>query len=198
MTDHDVEYEPQEADTTDYTAEVRPENTRKISVVFARKLTDGNYGGFEARAYVEASVPADATEAQIAQELGAIFMPAAAAVFEQLGIAYHLDPDTQTLREDLKPVTEAQAAQRLSGGNTEQQPQGGGNGGSSIRVMNPSEQDGPLPQWLIDEATKAGVTAVFDNRKTATGNQPKFKEAVARGGQGHGKDGAPKAFWAPK
>lgn len=176
------------------TADVRPENTRKISVAFARKVSDGNYGTSEARAWVEGYIHPDSGESQVAIELGGLFMAAAAAVFDQLGVAYHLDPDTQTLREDLKPLTEAQAAQRLS-----EDGKGSPEGGSSkVRVLNPENQDGPLPQWLIDECERLGVIAVFDNRKSKTGNQPWFKEGVSRGQQGHGKDGSPKGFWPPK
>jgi len=77
---------------------------------------------------------------------------------------------------------------------------GGGEEQSSLRVVN--EQYGPLPEWLLDAAADAGVTAVFDNRKTATGNQPLFKEAVdVRDLNDEEKQRArynAKAFWAPK
>jgi hypothetical protein len=57
-------------------------------------------------------------------------------------------------------------------------------------------QHGPLPQWLIDSATKAGVTAVFDNRDTANevNRRPFFKAAD---GKTNAK-GQPLAFWPPK
>jgi hypothetical protein len=56
-------------------------------------------------------------------------------------------------------------------------------------------QHGPLPAWLVDACSKAGVTAVFDNRDTATAEnrRPLFKAAD---GKTNGK-GQPMAFWAP-
>jgi hypothetical protein len=53
-----------------------------------------------------------------------------------------------------------------------------------------------LPQWLIDECTKNGVTKVFDNRDTANAEnrRPLFKAAD---GKTNAK-GQPLAFWAPK
>lgn len=56
-------------------------------------------------------------------------------------------------------------------------------------------QHGPLPAWLVDACSKAGVTAVFDNRDTATpeNRRPLFKAAD---GKTNGK-GQPMAFWAP-
>jgi hypothetical protein len=56
-------------------------------------------------------------------------------------------------------------------------------------------QHGPLPAWLVEAASKAGVTAVFDNRDTATAEnrRPLFKAAD---GKTNGK-GQPLAFWAP-
>jgi hypothetical protein len=61
--------------------------------------------------------------------------------------------------------------------------------------MNPDESDGDVPAWLVNACAKDGITAVWDQRRTATGRQPLFKEAVAKGAVGHGKDGTPKGFW---
>jgi hypothetical protein len=54
---------------------------------------------------------------------------------------------------------------------------------------------GPIPQWLIDQCAKAGVTAVYDNRDTANAEnrRPLFKAAD---GTTNGK-GQPMAFWPP-
>jgi hypothetical protein len=40
-------------------------------------------------------------------------------------------------------------------------------------------QHGPIPSWLVAQASKAGVTAVYDNRDTATAEnrRPMFKAA---------------------
>lgn len=56
-------------------------------------------------------------------------------------------------------------------------------------------QHGPLPAWLVDACAKAGVSAVFDNRDTATAEnrRPLFKAAD---GKTNGK-GQPLAFWPP-
>jgi hypothetical protein len=56
-------------------------------------------------------------------------------------------------------------------------------------------QHGPLPAWLVDACAKAGVTAVFDNRDTATpeNRRPLFKAADGT----NGPKGQPLAFWAP-
>lgn len=168
---------------------------RKISVSYSRKVSDGNYGGWEAHAWVQGDAPESASPGDIAVLLGDLFVSAKAAVLDELGIPYKYEEGY--IREDGPLVDPAQAVARVIG--AQPQPAGGDDGGSGgIRVMNPKDQQGPLPDWLINEASRAGVDAVFDNRKTATGRQPLFKEAIARGGTGHGKDGEPKAFWPPK
>lgn len=60
---------------------------------------------------------------------------------------------------------------------------------ASVRVK--GDQHGPLPDWLFGEASRAGVTEVYDNRNSLAENpkRPWFR------GTG-GKD-AP-AFWPPK
>jgi hypothetical protein len=57
-------------------------------------------------------------------------------------------------------------------------------------------QHGPIPSWLVEQASKAGVTAVYDNRDTATAEnrRPMFKAAD---GTTNAK-GQPVAFWPPK
>jgi hypothetical protein len=57
-------------------------------------------------------------------------------------------------------------------------------------------QHGPIPSWLVAQASKAGVTAVYDNRDTATAEnrRPMFKAAD---GTTNAK-GQPVAFWPPK
>lgn len=55
---------------------------------------------------------------------------------------------------------------------------------------------GPIPSWLVTQASKAGVTAVFDNRDTATAEnrRPMFKAADGT----TDKNGKPMAFWPPR
>lgn len=63
----------------------------------------------------------------------------------------------------------------------------------SLRVA--GIQHGPLPSWLVDACSKAGVTAVYDNRDTATAEnrRPLFKAADGK----KNAQGQPLAFWAP-
>lgn len=171
--------------------------TRKISVTFERKKDLGNYENVVARAWVEGTIPETATTADEAQALGELFMAAASAVFDQLEIEYEIDADNSTVREIVKPKADTRIVR--PGGVTQQVAPG------AIRVMNAAEtaENGPLPEWLIAECNKIGVTGVWDRRATATGNQPHFQEAVSRGATGHGKvtaqnpNGA-KGFWPPK
>lgn len=57
-------------------------------------------------------------------------------------------------------------------------------------------QHGPIPAWLTSQASKAGVTKVYDNRDTATAEnrRPMFKAAD---GTTNAK-GQPVAFWPPR
>lgn len=167
------------------------ENTRKLSVSFNRKVSDGNYGTIEATAWVQGDVPADSTPSSISLALGDLFIGAKAAVLEELGIAYQVD-DEGVVREMQAPVSVQQAKQAV------ERQMGGTQDSGNIRIMNPNDASGePLPAWLTTALAKDGVTAVFDNRLTATGKQPLFKEALARGATGHGKDGSAKGYWAP-
>ncbi len=167
------------------------DNARKLSVSFNRKVSDGNYGTIEATAWVQGDVPADASPGNVALALGDLFLGAKAAVLDELGIAYQVD-DQGVVRELVAPVSVKQAQDAV------QRQMGGSESNGDVRVMNPNEAStDPIPDWALKAFARDGVTAVFDNRLTATGKQPLFKEAVARGGRGHGKDGTAKGYWAP-
>jgi len=171
--------------------------TRKISVSFNRKISDGNYGGTEATAWVQGDVDAGASAQEIATELANLFSSAKAAVLDELGIEWNLD-DQGIVRETVTPfvsVPHAAAAVNRAMPGASAAPSAGG-----IKVMNVGKgaSDQPLDDWLIKECEKLGITAVWDQRLTATGNQPHYKEAVARGATGHGKDGKAKGFWPPQ
>lgn len=187
---------PVTADETQ--TDVSPE-TRKISFEFSRSVSDGNYGSIGGKAWVQGEVPADATVGETSVALGDLATAAVAAVLDQLGIEYEADAD-MILREKFvpkaAPVATATALAERTFGATEASGEDGE--GSGIRIMNPKDAAGALPGWLIAACQEDGITAVWDNRKTAKGNQPKFKEAIARGAEGHGKDGEAKAFWEPK
>lgn len=169
-------------------------NDRKISVSFCRKVSDGNYGTIEATAWVQGDADPTATAGEISVLLADLFAAASVAVFDQLGITYEVD-ESAVVREVKQPTAHtAQAAVEKAFGPTTSVAHTG-----DIRVMNPADQDGDLPDWLVRACQKDGVTGVWDNRQKAKGTkQPWFKEAVARGAQGHGKDGEPKAYWPPK
>lgn len=182
-------------ETNDVSTETPTPPTRKISVTFERKKDLGNYENVVARAWVEGNIPEAATTADEAQALGELFMAAASAVFDQLEIEYEIDANTATVREIVKPKADT----RTTAGTPTAAPSSG-----KLKVMNAAEASGdPLPDWLEAECRKLGVTAVWDRRQTATGNQPHFQEAVGRGQTGHGKvtaqnpNGA-KGFWPPK
>lgn len=177
---------------------------RKISVSFARKVSDGNYGSREATAWIQGDVAASATVGEVALAVGDLFLSAQSAVLDQLQIDYDIDVDSGTLveRAVVPPTIESMVAKSFGSTNvttsvTLDDPFAD-NGDGDIRVMNPADQQGPLPGWLVSACKRDGITAVWDNRSKATGNQPVFKEAVPRGGTGSGRDGEPKAFWVPK
>ena len=172
------------------------ESNLKLSVTYSRSVSDGNYGSIKAEAWVQGDIASDAAPAAVTEKATMLLQTASVAVWDQLGISYHVDELTGLLVEDTPtPKAQVQSSLGSSGGGS-----GNGGGGSSggVRVMNAGDQQGDLPQWLINACNKDGITAVWDNRSKASGNQPLFKEAVPRGATGHGKDGEPKAFWAPK
>lgn len=178
-------------------AEEQNDNGRKISVCFSRKVSDGNYGSIEATAWVQGDAEPDATAGKVSLLLGDLFAAAKVAVLDQLGIAYEMDAETGIVRENVQPtVQSAIAAVERAFPNTTVH---SASDSSDIKVMNPDESTGPLPDWLVRDCNKLGITAVWDKRAQAAGTkQPHFKEAVARGGTGHGKDGEAKAWWPPR
>lgn len=195
--------ESEQVTVTEPTEIVNVEN-RKISVSFSRKVSDGNYGSREATAWVQGDVVAHATVGDVALAVGDLFLSAQSAVLDQLQIEYDIDADNGTIveRPSVPPTVQSVVTAAFGANNVTVQDdpfQGGGSSsGADIRVMNPGDQQGPLPEWLISACKREGITGVWDNRSKATGKQPHFKEAVPRGGTGHGKDGEPKAFWPPK
>lgn len=60
-------------------------------------------------------------------------------------------------------------------------------GGFTVRIK--GKQHGPVPQWLVDECAKKGVTEVWDNRDGLAANpkRPWFKSTSTND-----------AFWEPK
>lgn len=76
---------------------------------------------------------------------------------------------------------EAMLAQAFPTGHTVQT-------GGSLRVRN--DQQGPLPQWLLDACARDGVTEIYDNRADLGANpkRPWFKAVNDK----------EKAYWPPK
>lgn len=64
-----------------------------------------------------------------------------------------------------------------------------------VTVLNKEGAFGPFPDWAITQFKAAGVTKVFDNRATKTGNQPWFKTPKDAEKYGEPSD---KAFWPPR
>jgi hypothetical protein len=164
---------------------------RKISVSFTRKISDGNYGSIEATAWVQGDAAVTDTPGAVSVKLGDLMQAASVAVWEQLGVPYEADPEGVLREAAPQPTVQAAqaAVERILPASRPFVVDG------AIRIMNPKESDGDVPAWLVDACAKDGITAVWDQRRTATGRQPLFKEAVAKGAVGHGKDGTPKGFW---
>lgn len=172
--------------------------TRKLSVSYERKQDLGDYSNQVARVFLDTVIPLDATPLQAAEAAAELFAAAKCAVFDELGIEYTMSDGRITETPSVKAVT-ANVTRAFA---PTQPSQGGGGGNGTIRVMNADEAagSGPLPEWLIAECNKLGITAVWDRRASAdpARNQAQFQEAIARGASGHGKDGKAKGFWPPK
>lgn len=103
--------------------------------------------------------------------------------------AHNIQSAPQVTVTSANAISEAEIAQTFNASFVSS-----GNSYGGLKVV--GTQHGPLPQWLIDECTKNGVTKVFDNRDTANAEnrRPLFKAAD---GKTNAK-GQPLAFWAPK
>lgn len=152
--------------------------TRRIGVTYEHKISDGNYGGQTASAWVSDEVPVDAGASDVSKALNELFDAAKASVFDQLGIEFVVD-ESGVMRPKHEPVASVESrlgqefgAQRVSGGNS-----GGHN--NAIKVMNESDQQGALPEALVAACNRKGITAVWDNRKAR--KRESFTEAVKRG-----------------
>lgn len=172
---------------------------RKISVTFERKTSDSNYGHTVTRGWSEGTIPTDATHETVYQSIVDLGNAVKSAVLTSAGIEFLFDAENGIVVEVQAPVTVVQhTAPQASSNNSN----GGGEpaaGGHGITVANLAEAagNGPLPDWLVASCQRDGVTRVYDNRASATGKQPLFKEAVARGAGGHGKGGEQAAYWPP-
>jgi len=144
---------------------------RKVSISFERKRGLADFGNVTAWAHVEDYVPLDASESQVAETLNSLFNAAKAATFDQLGIEFVMD-EHGVLREKHEPVANVSDAASAVG---RQFPNTTNDGG--LRVMNKADQQGDIPQPVIDFCAARGITAIWDNRKQGKS----FSEAVGRG-----------------
>lgn len=77
-----------------------PLPTLRHTVGFSRKVNLGNYESVDASIFIQFETPADADITAIVSAAEDTWAIAKAAVFEQLGVAYEIDPDTGEVTED--------------------------------------------------------------------------------------------------
>lgn len=171
----DTEYVPQDE---------APVSDSKVSVTFDRKVSDGNYGGIECRAWVEGSVNNGATAEAIVTKLQELFAAAKVVVLDELGIPYVMDDNGVVREKNIPTVGAVSPETRVEHA---LQPN------RSIKIMNPNEQDGPVPAEVYDWAEANGFTAIFDNRKGRKGNQPHFRQALTKAQRDAGVSAA--GYW---
>lgn len=172
--------------------EVIPAPTHKVSVTFERKKDLGDYNNVVARAWLEGEVAADAGPAEAADKIHELFTAVKAAVYDELGIEVLMD-ENGIIREKHAPLV-------TSTGDTTRNVAdavGVATGGvHQVRLMNKGEHDvETVPEWAVEVCAQNGITAVWAN-KDKNGNIY-FREAVARGSQGHGDGGKAMMIFKP-
>lgn len=175
------------------------DGTFKISVTFGRKISDGNYGGIEARAWAEADLT-DPNPSAIAGKQADLFAACKAVVLEELGIPFTMD-DNGVVREKTVPVATVTGTTSTTtvGGQDAVQRVDSAFGGNNhqLRVMNPNDLNGmEIPDWLIEKTYKDGVDAVWYNGHKATGKQPHWRQALSKAQRDMGIE--PIAYWPPR
>lgn len=156
-----------------------------FGVTFERTISDGNYGSNKFSAWVSADVPADATETQKYDALANAAAIAKALVYDQLGVEAHSD-ENDVIREATAAVKRAfpGTTDVTTSANVAPTQLVGG-----VRIK--GTQHGEVPKWLLEDAEKAGVSEVYDNRDGLAENpkRPWFKATTG------GKEA--KGFWPP-
>lgn len=172
-------------------------NTRKVSVTFERKVSDGDYGGITARAWVEDEVSADATAEQIAAAMAALFFSAKAVVLDELGVPFVTDEQGVVREKQIPAVTRTDSPKGTSTDDVSRVDHKFGSKNHQLRVMNPDDLNGvEVPTWLIEKCAEDGVTAIWYNGHKAKGNQPHWRQALSRDQRDAGVE--PKAYWPPR
>ena len=172
-------------------------NNRKVSVTFERKVSDGDYGGITARAWVEDEVPEGATAEQIAAALASLFFSAKAVVLDELGIPFVTDDQGVVREKQIPAVTRTDSPKGTSTDAVSRVDHKFGSKNHQLRVMNPDDLgDNDVPDWLVEKCAADGVTAVWYNGHKATGNQPHWRQALTR--EQRDADVQAKAYWPPR
>lgn len=171
--------------------------SRKISVTFERKVTDGDYGGTTARAWLEDEIASDASSNDIVQSMSNLFAACKVAVLDELGIPFIMD-DNGVVREKSVPVvTRNDAPKGVATDAASRIDHAFGSTNHQVRIMNPDDYSGgDMPDWLIEKCAKDGVTAIWYNGHKATGNQPHWREALSKDKRDAGVEA--KAYWPPR
>jgi len=171
--------------------------SRKVSVTFERKISDGDYGGITARAWIEDEVPTGASASEIAEAMSNLFAASKAVVLDELGIPFTMD-DNGVVREKMVPaVTRKDSPKGTSTDATSRIDHAFGSTNHQIRIMNPDDYTGgDIPEWLIEKCAKDGVSAVWYNGHKATGNQPHWRQALSKEQRDAGVDAI--AYWPPR
>jgi len=132
--------------------------TRKLSVTFERKLDVGNYQNVVARAWLEDTLPGDASDAVVSEAISEAFGLVKAAVYDELGIEVLID-EAGVIREKHAPtvsVTEQRLGKELGATQVS-----GSFNTRGVEIANPEDLKEDVPQWLADECSKYGITKVW-------------------------------------
>ncbi len=176
--------------TNDTTLGLTLDNRLKVTFSFERKLNMGNYETCQASAFVSVDVPMGAELNEYAAALSQAAAAAKSAVYDELGIEVYLD-DNGVIREANTPLTSVgkveEVVNRTFAGTTNV------SSGNGVKVANFNATDKtPIPQHILDKMIADGTTEVFDNRATATGKQPVFKET---NNSAKANNRPPKGYW---
>lgn len=174
---------------------------KRGTAFYGKKKSDGDYGSDEYGIHVQFDM-----DGELDENIRGAFYTAKQHVLDQLGINYELDaegilrtafPGAQSVApsaNDAYAKYQAPAAPSA----TVPVPYQTGDTRPPVRVIKPW---GDVPNWLVEEAAKAGVAEVFDNRSKLKMNggswsdkSPWFKEALPKGAN---TDDA-KGFWPPR
>ena len=173
-------------------SEIQIDPTVKVTFGFERKKNLADYNSATASAYASTDIPVDADQQLYVERLQQLAAAVKAVVYDELGIDVFTD-DNGVLREVHTPLA---TTDRVEHAINRALPVAEASD-SGVRIINYAKTSKQaLPAWAVEAFAKNGVTEVWDNRDTATGNRPKFKES-AECAKLNGR-AEPMAFWEPK